>query len=81
MCQQRMLRFFWNGPYGQLASRAGSPNAARAVGNCMANNRIPLLIPCHRVVGANGELGGFSAAGGTDLKRRLLNREAAASAR
>ena len=66
--------------YGQLASRAGSPNAARAVGNCMANNRVPLLIPCHRVVGANGELGGFSAAGGIDLKRRLLNMEAAASA-
>ena len=65
--------------YGQLASQAGSPNAARAVGNCMANNRIPLLIPCHRVVGANGELGGFSAAGGTDLKRRLLDMEAAAS--
>jgi methylated-DNA-[protein]-cysteine S-methyltransferase len=65
--------------YGQLASQAGSPNAARAVGNCMANNPIPLLIPCHRVVGANGELGGFSAAGGTDLKQRLLNMEAAAS--
>ena len=67
--------------YGQLASQAGSPNAARAVGNCMANNRIPLLIPCHRVVGANGELGGFSAAGGTDLKQRLLDMEAAASER
>jgi methylated-DNA-[protein]-cysteine S-methyltransferase len=61
--------------YGQLARQAGSPNAARAVGNCMANNPIPLLIPCHRVVGANGQLGGFSAAGGTDLKRRLLEME------
>ncbi len=66
--------------YGQLASQAGSPNAARAAGNCMANNRIPLLIPCHRVVRANGELGGFSAAGGTDLKQCLLDTEAAASA-
>ena len=66
--------------YGELASRVGSPNAARAVGNCMARNPIPLLIPCHRVVGASGGLGGFSAAGGTDLKQRLLEMEAAASA-
>ena len=66
--------------YGQLASQAGSPNAARAAGNCMANNRIPILIPCHRVVGANGALGGFSSAGGTDLKQRLLDMEVAASA-
>ena len=63
--------------YGELAFQAGSPNAARAVGNCMANNRTALLIPCHRVVGANGQLGGFSAAGGTDLKQRLLDIEAA----
>lgn len=58
--------------YAELAEQAGSPGAARAVGNCMASNRIPLIVPCHRVVGSAGGLGGYSAAGGTDLKRRLL---------
>jgi len=62
--------------YGQLAARAGYPGAARAVGNCMAANRIPLVIPCHRVVAADGGLGGFSAAGGIAAKRRLLELEA-----
>ncbi len=66
--------------YAELAARAGSPNAARAVGNCMARNPIPVLIPCHRVVGSNGGLGGYSAAGGTNLKQRLLEMEAAAAA-
>ncbi|MCR4412656.1 MAG: methylated-DNA--[protein]-cysteine S-methyltransferase [Thermoguttaceae bacterium] len=58
--------------YGDLAARAGSPRAARAVGNCMAANRIPLIVPCHRVVGAGGGLGGFSAPGRLSTKRRLL---------
>ena len=58
--------------YGELAAKAGSPGAARAVGNCMAANRIPLIIPCHRVVRAHGGLGGFSGPGGTRTKRRLL---------
>lgn len=58
--------------YGELAVRAGSPKAARAVGNVMAKNRIPLVIPCHRVVGCNGALGGFSAPDGLRMKRRLL---------
>ncbi len=66
--------------YGQLAARAGRPAAARAVGNCMATNRIPLVIPCHRVVAASGRLGGFSAPGGVDLKRRLLELEAGSQA-
>ncbi len=61
--------------YGKLAARAGRPAAARAVGNCMATNRIPLVVPCHRVVAANGHLGGFSAPGGIELKRRLLELE------
>ena len=63
--------------YGQLATLAGSPAAARAVGNCMAANRIPLVIPCHRVVPSAGEFGGYSAASGTAMKRRLLALEAA----
>ncbi len=64
--------------YGQLAAKAGSPGAARAVGNCMAANRIPLVIPCHRVLPADGSPGNFSAPcahgrlGGTRTKRRLL---------
>ncbi len=62
--------------YGQLARFAGSPNAARAVGAVMRTNRFPLIIPCHRVVGANGQLVGFSAPDGLRMKRRLLEMEA-----
>ena len=58
--------------YAELAAKAGSPGAARAVGNCMARNRIPLIIPCHRVVNANGSVGFYSAPGGARTKRRLL---------
>ena len=61
--------------YGRLAAKAGSPRAARAVGSCMAANRIPLIIPCHRVVPAGGRLGGFSAIGGARTKKRLLAME------
>jgi methylated-DNA-[protein]-cysteine S-methyltransferase len=59
--------------YGALAERAGHPGAARAVGQAMARNPIPLLIPCHRVIGANGVIGGFGW--GLDAKRSLLARE------
>ncbi|MBW3541047.1 MAG: MGMT family protein [Planctomycetes bacterium] len=62
--------------YGELAARAGSPRAARAVGAVMAANRIPLFVPCHRVVASGGGLGGFSAPQGVGLKRRLLVMEA-----
>jgi methylated-DNA-[protein]-cysteine S-methyltransferase len=58
--------------YGQLAAAAGSPGAARAVGQVMAGNRMPLVVPCHRVLAAGGKLGGFSAPQGLNLKRRLL---------
>lgn len=61
--------------YGELAARAGSPRAARAVGNIMASNRYPLVVPCHRVVGANGNLGGYSAPQGLNLKVKLLSLE------
>ena len=63
--------------YGELAALAGSPGAARAVGNVMANNRFPIIVPCHRVVGAAGSLGGFSAPQGTRLKLAMLTREGA----
>lgn len=60
--------------YGDLAARAKHPRAARAVGTVMANNRIPIVIPCHRVV-ASGGLGGYSAPQGLTLKTRLLQLE------
>lgn len=58
--------------YGVLAAMAGRPGAARAVGNAMNRNPIPLFVPCHRVLAANG-IGGFGP--GEALKRRLLNKE------
>jgi len=61
--------------YGQLASDAERAKAIRAVGGVMARNPTPLIIPCHRIVQAGGGLGGFSAIGGTTLKRRLLQHE------
>ncbi|MBX3182453.1 MAG: methylated-DNA--[protein]-cysteine S-methyltransferase [Polyangiaceae bacterium] len=61
--------------YGELAAELGSPGAARAVGQAMRRNPIPILIPCHRVTGRGG-LGGFTAHGGTSTKERLLRLEA-----
>jgi len=61
--------------YGALAAKAGHPKAARAVGTVMNRNPIPIVLPCHRVVGANGALTGY--AGGLDIKRRLLELESA----
>jgi methylated-DNA-[protein]-cysteine S-methyltransferase len=66
--------------YGQLAAAAGSPGAARAVGQVMATNRVPLVVPCHRVVASGGGLGGFSAPQGLTMKRRLLSLEEASLA-
>ena len=60
--------------YAQLGQMIGRSGAARAVGRANATNRIPLVIPCHRVIGADGSLTGF--AGGTHLKVRLLEHEA-----
>lgn len=59
--------------YGELAARAGRPGAARAVGQVMRRNPLPLFVPCHRVVGADGRLTGFG--GGLELKGRLLRME------
>lgn len=59
--------------YGELALRVGTPSGARAVGTACGANPIPLIIPCHRILTADGRLGGFS--GGLDWKRRLLKRE------
>ena len=73
----REVRYGETIEYGQLARRAGSPAGARAVGRVMALNRLPLIVPCHRVVSAGGRMGGFSASGGVATKRRLLAIEAA----
>lgn len=59
--------------YGQIASSIGRPKAVRAVGQANHRNPIPILIPCHRVVGSDGALTGYG--GGLDLKERLLNLE------
>jgi methylated-DNA-[protein]-cysteine S-methyltransferase len=61
--------------YGELARRLGDPRATRAVGAANGKNPIPIIVPCHRVVGARGELTGFG--GGLDRKRWLLEHEGA----
>jgi len=58
--------------YGALARQAGFPDAARAVGQAMGRNPIPIIIPCHRVLASGRKVGGFSAFGGADTKQRLL---------
>lgn len=63
--------------YKWLAMEAGKPGAARAAGQAMAKNRLPIIIPCHRVIGSDGGIGGFS--GGISLKKRLLQLEAQAT--
>jgi methylated-DNA-[protein]-cysteine S-methyltransferase len=66
-------------PYGEtrsyrwLAERVGSPRGARAVGQALSRNPLPIVLPCHRIVEARGRIGGYSS--GTDRKRRLLDLE------
>jgi methylated-DNA-[protein]-cysteine S-methyltransferase len=61
--------------YSQLAKKAGFPKAARAVGSVLAKNKLPLIIPCHRVVCADGKIGNFSAPGGAAVKKKMLEHE------
>lgn len=63
--------------YGEVAERLGDKSLARAVGQALGENPIPLIIPCHRVLAAGGKTGGFSAPGGTVTKLRLLTIEGA----
>ena len=65
--------------YGWVAERGGRPRAARAVGRAMATNPVPPIVPCHRVIGADGGLCGYGA-GGLGVKQRLLDQEAAGRA-
>jgi len=64
--------------YGDIAERLGDKLLSREVGQAMGKNPFPIVVPCHRVVAANGKLGGFSAPGGTDTKLRMLAIEGAA---
>ena len=59
-----------------MARALGEPAALRAVGQALGHNPWPLVVPCHRVLAAGGKLGGFSAPGGSETKRRLLVLEA-----
>ena len=63
--------------YGQLARRIGRPGAARAVGQALGHNPIPIILPCHRVLASNGTLGGYTARDGVRTKARLLRLEGA----
>lgn len=63
--------------YGWLARRIGRPNAARAVGQALGKNPFAPTVPCHRVVGADGRLTGYSGAGGVAQKKRMLLAEGA----
>jgi methylated-DNA-[protein]-cysteine S-methyltransferase len=63
--------------YGEIAKAAGQPGAAQEVGQAMARNPVPLIVPCHRVSAAGGKLGGFSASGGPATKAKLLALEGA----
>ena len=63
--------------YGEVARATGRPDGARDVGTALARNPFPIIVPCHRVVAANGALTGFSAPGGLETKRRMLELEGA----
>ncbi len=58
--------------YGQVAKQMGQPGAARSVGRALGANPCPIVVPCHRVLGADGSMVGFSASGGIETKRRML---------
>lgn len=81
--QERVWRTLLGIPYGgtisyaELARRVGSEGAFRAVGRANGDNRIAIVVPCHRVIQANGDLGGYG--GGVSRKRRLLDLEAGGS--
>jgi methylated-DNA-[protein]-cysteine S-methyltransferase len=63
--------------YGEIARRLGDPALARGVGQALGRNPFPVIVPCHRVLGADGKVGGFSANGGVETKLKLLTIERA----
>ena len=79
--QKRVYEILLTIPFGEVrtyawvAQKIGNPKALRAVGSANGKNKWPLVVPCHRVVGSDGHLTGFSASGGLDLKAKLLLHE------
>ena len=79
--QQKALRLVCAVPYGQttsygaIAEQLGQPGASRAVGRANATNPIPIIIPCHRILGSDGKLHGYGARGGIETKAQLLRME------
>ena len=71
----RRIQFGDTATYGEIARSTKSPRAARAVGACMKNNLIPIIVPCHRVLGSGNRLVGYSVGSGTSLKEELLRME------
>ncbi|MHC4558655.1 MAG: methylated-DNA--[protein]-cysteine S-methyltransferase [Planctomycetota bacterium] len=71
----RKIEFGQRTTYSGLAKKMGQPAASRAVGNALAKNPLPLIIPCHRVVRSDGKLGGFSAPSGISIKKKMLTLE------
>jgi len=65
--------------YGEIAKQLGAPQESREVGQALGRNPIAIIVPCHRVLGAAGKMGGFSASGGVATKRRILEIEGAAA--
>ena len=65
--------------YGEIAKRLGAPQESREVGQALGHNPVAIIVPCHRVLGADGKMGGFSASGGVATKRRILEIEGAAA--
>ena len=65
--------------YGEIAKRLGVPHESREVGQALGRNPVAIIVPCHRVLGADGKMGGFSANGGVATKRRMLEIEGAAA--
>jgi methylated-DNA-[protein]-cysteine S-methyltransferase len=84
--QRQALQIIFSIPYGEvrtymeIARRLGRPRAARAVGRANATNPMPLVIPCHRVIGSDGGLHGYGGRGGLQTKARLLQMEQNGSA-
>ena len=65
--------------YGEIAKRLGVPHESREVGQALGRNPVAIIVPCHRVLGADGKMGGFSANGGVATKRRILEIEGASA--
>jgi methylated-DNA-[protein]-cysteine S-methyltransferase len=71
----RRIPFGRTASYADLARAAGNPAAVRAAGGAMAHNPLPLVVPCHRILSADGSIGGFSSSQGVEEKLRLLRHE------